>query len=200
MADGVGPANITAAAMATQFFILVIVFVGTLLVRSTEPRVSIYVGAKGVRDHLWFQLVFALITMGTLVFSDQFSTFWRPLFGSSTFHVIGWSTALLVVFAFDIVYACVIVGQTGGSAASPFTPLYFILPPLAIFLRQSPARILFYTVLVGLLFSINLVVLFQGQEVEDEQEARKPPTFAYWFVSIASFSLATFIGYVTRPR
>lgn len=200
MTDGVGPANITAAAMATQFCILVIVFVGTLLVRSTEPRLSVYVGTKGVKDHLWFQLIFALITMGTLVFSDEFSSFWKPLFGSSGFYIMGWSTALLLVLSFDIVYTCVIVGQTGGSAASPFTPLYFILPPLAIFLRETPRRILFYTVLVAVLFSVNLVITFKEQEISEDLEDRRAPTLAYWFVSIASFSLATLVGYVTRPR
>ncbi|MGH9864570.1 MAG: hypothetical protein ACRD4H_04075 [Candidatus Acidiferrales bacterium] len=196
MTSGVNPASITAAAMATQFFILVIVFVGTILVRSTEPRVSVYVGTKGMQDHLWFQFIFALITMGTLVFSDQFSSFWKPVFGSSTFHIMGWSTALLVVLSFDIIYACVIVGQTGGSTISPFTPLYFILPPLAIFLRESPGRILFYTLLVAILFSLNLIVTFKEQQSEGE----RVPTLAYWFVSIASFSLATFVGYITRPH
>ncbi len=112
MTGGVGPASITAAAMATQFFILVIVFVGTFLVRSSEPKVSVYVGTKGVRDHLWFQLVFALITMGTLLFSDEFSGFWQPLFGNSAFHIMGWSTALLLVISFDIIYV-VLPSKTG---------------------------------------------------------------------------------------
>ena len=138
--------------------------------------------------------------MGTLVFSDEFSSFWKPLFGSSGFYIMGWSTALLLVLSFDIVYTCVIVGQTGGSAASAFTPLYFILPPLAIFLRETPRRILFYTVLVAVLFSVNLVITFKEQEISEDHEDRRAPTLAYWFVSIASFSLATLVGYVTRPR
>lgn len=200
MTDGVSAANITAAAMTTQFCILVIVFVGTLFVRSTEPRISVYVGTKGVRDHLWFQFIFALITIGTLVFSDEFSSFWKPLFGGSSFYIMGWSTALLVVLSFDIIYTFVIVGQTGGSNASPFTPLYFILPPLAIFLRETPRRIVFYTVLVAALFSVNLIVTFSEQEMLEDQAARRAPTLAYWFVSIASFILATVVGYVTRPR
>lgn len=190
----VSPTNITAAAIMTQVLIIAIIFGGTMMIRANEPTTWSYPDRQRVGRHLWLLSGFFLLTVLVLVFSDQFATTWKPLFGDAPFFLIGWSKALLLVIVLDILYTYWIVARTGGALASPFVPLYFVLPPLAIFLREAPHRIFGYTLLVALLFTLNI-----GSS-DDDQRPAGMMTLAYWFVSIMSFFLATFIGYITRPR
>jgi len=104
-----------------------------------------------------------------------------------------WSTALLVVFLADIACCVILVMGTGGSYRSPFSPVFFILPALAFFLRESPHRIVIYTGFICASFSVSLAA-------HDNREGGESPTDAYWFVSIACLILSTTIGYVTRPH
>ena len=191
MADRITPGNITAAALIMQFSIAVIICIGAFVVTKTQPPSSIYDDTEEMTTHPWMIIVFALITIGLLVLSDEFSNLWKPLFGSLPFSGIGWSKALLWVVLIDIVWITLMVGMTGGSRISPFTPLYFILPALGIFLRESFSRIALYTGLVAVFFSWNLL---------HEEESRFRPTFAYWIVSVLSFLLATLVGLFTRPH
>jgi len=193
MNSGVSPASITAAALTTQVLLLGVILVGAFLQRSGQPEGPVYKGGLlGAGSDAWLFAFFCLFTVCLLVFSDQFANFWSPLFGDTHFYVVRWSHALLLVVLLDILFVCGLVQRTGGSPGSPFTPLYFILPPLAIFLRESGGRVLLYTCLSASLFTFNMF----AQNDEDTPRG----AFAYWFVSVASFCLATLIGYITRPR
>jgi hypothetical protein len=128
-----------------------------------------------------------------LLFSDEFSIVWKPLFGGTTLPVIQWSNALFIMFTMNIICVTIIVSRTGGSRYSSFSPIYFILPALAIFLREPIGRIVLYTLFVSILFTWNVVRYFESDEVGRD-------SLAYWFVAIACLILATFIGYITRPQ
>jgi hypothetical protein len=192
MNNAVSPANITAAALMMQILLVLIRFVG-ITFRKLNEQVPGYNGRYvGAGPHLWMLLSVALVTLGVLVFSEEFAGFWRPLFGDAHFFLIGWSKALLFVLVMDIAFTALVVHETGGSYRSPFTPLCFILPPIAIFLREKEGRIVAYTLFAAILFTFNMFA--------DREDGEPDGQLAYWFVSVASFCLATFIGFITRPR
>ncbi len=105
------------------------------------------------------------------------------------FHGIEWQQAILGVWILDILLLAILVDFTGGSHSSPFTSLFFVFPTIALFLHESGWRLVLYTGLVALLFSVSF-----------RKPAEPDPStmFSYWFVSVASFILTTAIGFVTR--
>jgi len=179
------PTNITGAALIAQFSILVILAVGSaFLAFDLDERVKT----------IPFILVLALISFGVLFFSDEFSKLWSPLFGGTNFSGIKWSTAIFIVFIINIVVLSILVAFTGGSMASPFTPVYFMLPALAIFLREPAIRVIIYLAAVILFFSYNFRYIAARSMDNTVMKVR-----AYWVVSIACFVLTTYVGYITRP-
>jgi hypothetical protein len=91
------PVNITAAALITQFSIIIILYIGLIILRKDDEPKSIFL-KKPDSSFFLILLGFALITIGCLVFSDEFSNVWKPLFREITFGGINWSTALIIVF------------------------------------------------------------------------------------------------------
>lgn len=195
MIQSVSPVNIIAAAVIIQFSLMLIFAFCAIFLRGkrkrfmTEPEPTTYWGFSGI------VLAFSLMTIGLLVFSDEFSNVWKPLFGEFNFRGIEWSKAFFLIFTLDIVWVSIMVGMTGGSAVSALSPIYFILPALAIFLRESLSSILIYLILIIASFSWNLTF-----NLGDYDEDRSSPRLAYWIVSVASVILTTCIGYLTRPR
>lgn len=178
------PTNITGAALIAQFSILVILAVASALL------------ALELRDRVNatpLLLVLALISFGVLFFSDEFSKIWSPLFGGTNFSGFKWSTAVCIVFIANILVVAILVDVTGGSMASPFTPVYFMLPALAIFLREPTIWVVVYLVLVIALFTFNFRQSRHSVEIVFMQKV------AYWVVAVACFGLTTYVGFITRP-
>jgi hypothetical protein len=195
MNDAVGPANIVAASLLMQFWILTIVTAGTLWIRRQEKfEFRFYQDPPNIGRHSWLLLVVALTTFGLLIFSDQFALAWRPLSSDLHFPVIPWRTALLGVFIMDVFCITGLVFVTGGSYRSPFAPVYFILPAMALFLRETPRRVIWYSVAISILFMLGLNVKRERPEEEFLS------TGAYAFVSISCLALSVLIGYLTRAR
>lgn len=158
MKEAVSPINITAAALITQFSIIIIMFIGTTIIGRGEKFIPVYRNVPGASIFSWLILFFALITIGSLIFSDEFSNIWKPLFGTIAFPTIRWSYSLLVMFTLNIICVSFLVRGTGGSLLSPFSPIYYTLPALAIFLREGFGRIILYLVLVSVMFTLNLTL------------------------------------------
>ena len=198
MNQTINPVNITGAALITQISLITIMFLGALILKlkSTASYIP--------HQFAWIILSFMLIGTGCLLFSDEFSTIWKPLFGDADLPVIKWSTALLIMFLTNIICVSILVSNTGGSRDSAFSPIYFILPALAIFLRESMGRIILYSVLVSIVFTWNLFRLSSmfvwSTYTPQQDEENRNISIAYWMVSIACLILATFIGYITRPQ
>jgi len=200
MAQIVAPLNITAAALITQFGLVIIATVGTKIIRTYEPPPSVYDRPRYSSNLYTVSLVCFVITFGLLVFSDEFANTWKPLFSEITFTGFHWPFALIATFMVDIVWVTILVSMTGGSIMSPFSPVYFILPALAIFLREPLSRIVMVAFLVAIGFSLNLLFPGLPGDVEKDNRSRAKRIIAYWVVSIACLLLSTFIGYITRPR
>jgi hypothetical protein len=195
MAEIAAPASIVAAALVMQFCLLSIVTIGTLWIRRQEKnQFRFYQDPPNIGRYAWILLIVVLLTIGLLIFSDQFSNSWRPLSADVNFSFITWRHALLGVFVLDIACTSVFVYLTGGSYRSPFAPVYFILPAMALFLREEPHRVIVYSVAIGILF---LLCLDSPPERPGEQLI---PSGAYAFVSISCLALSVLIGYLTRPH
>jgi hypothetical protein len=142
---------------------------------------------------------FAIVTLCLLIFSNPFVTNWGEVIGFSgpNFIHIQWSSALRFVFILDIIWVSVLVGKTGGSYRSPFTPVYFFIPSLASLLGESPRRILGYTLMVAVCFTFNFTY---DVPPDTSKETYQPPMSAFWFVSVASFVVSTIVTFIMRAQ
>lgn len=189
MTETISTVNIAGAALITQISLLAIMAIGAMIIHFVETT-SRYNPRYSVLG--WIILVCSLLSLFFLVYSEEFSTLWKPVFRSTEPTLLRWSTSIYLMFLINIICVTILVRGTGGSTNSPFTPIYFILPALSIFLREGLARILLYLALVSLLFTINMFVF----DYNRDEGSKK---IALWFVSTACFVLATYIGYITRP-
>jgi len=199
--DSVNPANITGAAFIAQFAIIVIMFIGAAILHKEEEKATFFYGRPRFPQLVWKILAIALLTIGCLLFSDEFSKLWRPLLEDASIPTLPWRLAVVVMFLSDIVLVTILVLYTGGSKDSPFGPLYFLLPTLAILLREPVERLVLYVSLTIISFSIMLYLNYAINRfaIKPDNNQAKRPT-AYLTVSISCFILATFIGYVTRIK
>ncbi len=189
-----GPVNITAAVFIIQISFAFIAATGAFLTRGLQLTPFYREGRRRVPYLLVIILLNALITIGCLILSDEFAPLWHPTLGPYLpYGGVQWPYAILIMFILDILLVTFMVARTGGSSASPFCPMYSILPVLAIFLKEPLGHIALYLALVVVLF----LMFLRYYTVDQPQTSRR--LAAYAFVSIASLLLATYIGYVTRP-
>lgn len=195
--DAITSENITAAAVLAQFLILTImVITSAIMGRLMELWVPFYRRNRQTGSYSLVLLVLTVITLGAFFFSDVFVSLWSPLFGNYRIPYISWSSAITVFFLMNIGCITLLVVTSGGARLSPFTPLYGVMPVLAIFLREPVAWIIGYVAFCMATFTFALVVGSHSERAEDG--VRRHP-FAFWFVTVATVGLATVIGIVTRP-
>jgi hypothetical protein len=172
--------TIAAAALIGHFALIIIVFIALQFVRIEGHQAQVITIICAVM----------FVAIAALLFTNAFNSLWQPLLPGV--HVsLPLRTALLITFCADIVEALLLVLATGDAISSPFTPFYFVIPVLAIFLRESRNRVIVSGVAITLSYTFTLV-LHTPAEYE-----RVPSRAAHWFVAIATFVLATFIGLVT---
>ena len=189
------PATIVAGTILAQVSLLAIMSIAGRLIRRDQTLVRWYKELPNYAGFGWTLLALTLVTLSTLVLSDGFAETWRPLFQSLSYSGIPWSLAVPVVFAADIVVLTVFVAQSGGSTRSPFQPLYFFLPTIALFLRESSGRVILYSVAVGLSFALLLFVPPLGEGAADDEARHR---LAYGLVSLLCLLATCFIGIFTR--
>ncbi len=196
MAEAITPINIIGAAIVTQLSLMFIMLSGIVCFEhNLGSRVSdIASASKGLI------LFVTIISIGGLVFTKEFSTVWQPLFSYELSTLLTWSKAIHLMFIMDIICVSFLVLGTGGSRDSAFSSIYFILPALAIFLRESTAAIILYTVLVSIMFILNIDLAEAIFGVRIDTDEKEASSSAYLFVSLACLALATIIGYITRPK
>jgi hypothetical protein len=187
--------NIAAAALLMQFLLLLVLSVAAYWIRTKEAEsFRFWDNPPSLGRHAWVVLAFALVTIGPLMFSDAFATSWRPLFSDLAIPLVNWSGAILWVFVLDLLFCTYLIASTGGGYVSPFTPVCFVLPALALFLHESPKMVVLYTLGIAISFSITLAI------AERSERSRRSYLGAYWFVSLSCLLLSVLIGYVTRQR
>jgi hypothetical protein len=180
-------AGITAAALIAQVSILAIMCVGSFLI-ALDHREALVAG--------FILLALALLTVVPLMLTSGYASMWTPFFGGSTEIGIQRSASIVLMFILDILALSVLVWKTSGSLNSPFQAIYFLLPALAIFLREPVARLLLYFGFVTASFTLLTFLVAQHSWYNPSARIHR---LAYWLMAVACFALAMFIGYVTRP-
>lgn len=182
--------NIMAAALVMQVCLGVIFGIGAWTIWIQSSHIF------GKREYLlipWAILLFTLITAIILIFSAPFAPYWGPLLGDISFSGINQGLSLLITFLATIFEVHWLIGKTGGSARSIFSPVLFSLPALAIFLRDTSWHLGLYVTLIMVTFSWNL--LKESEEDRDIENAS-----GLWLIAISCLLLTTFIGFITRPK
>jgi hypothetical protein len=189
----VQPSTIVTGALLFQLLMVVILFVGAQILRGASSKTAWWKGER-VYGNLWWELlVLVLITIGALVFTSTMSNLWGGLFHGTTFAGLSNGTALLIVFAVDIIVAARIVYLTGGSVGSPFQPLFFFIPTVALLLHESAWRVLGYSAVLSIVF-----ITLLGGAIPPPSERPRRTKQAYGFVSIAFLFLTVGVGLLTR--
>lgn len=187
--------NLTNAFVVTQFFLLVITFIGIVVLQRGEKQLTRMPGTPRPATTLFFPVFgFALLTIGILVFTEDVLLFSKPVFGELEFPSISKPTAFLLVFALDLLGAAILILITGGSRESPFSAILFALPALSIFLREPPSRFFGYTIGAAVLF-----LLVQSKDGRGTLNENPNYASAFAWVTLLILALSTLVGYATRP-
>ncbi|MBX3609169.1 MAG: hypothetical protein KF871_04670 [Hydrogenophaga sp.] len=153
----------------------------------------------------------ALITVGCVVASDELYRLSAPVFGELAFSGgLSRNTTYFVLFVADLLITFRLIQVTGGSKTSPFTAILFLLPTVAIFLREPASRFLFYAALAGGLYLIGLLIdrshdrpvdILRGEigGAPPDYSILRTDTPAHAIVNLGCLLIATATGYVTRP-
>lgn len=190
--ETIKPASVAGAAILMQVLLLVIIFLGVGWYRENrhdDRSIKATAFALG--------LVLAILTISTLGISEDYYKIWGAMMGDLQLPTIGRSTAMMCVFVFDILATIILIVLTGGTRASPFTAVLFLIPSLAIFLRESPSKFLTYTAIVGLYYWLSCRASYSDPTrlsygIDDGVAAHR-------IVNIGCLILATLTGYITRP-
>ncbi len=186
--------NLTNAFVITQFFLLVITFLGIVVLQRGENQLTRMPGTPRPASRLFYPVFgFALLTLGVLVFSEDVLLFSKPVFGDLDFPSISKPTVFLVVFILDLLGAAILIGATGGSRDSPFGAILFALPALSIFLRESPTRFFGYTIGAAILF-----LLVRSDEERSIFSNNPSYKTSFTWVTLLILGLSTLVGYATR--
>jgi hypothetical protein len=186
----ISPGTIIAAAFITQIAVLLIVLLGSIFRPSGEDEDRSWRRPSNPNGPIFGYLSGAsIITLLILGMSDAFIAIWLPITRDVQLGGIPWETAILWVWILDILLLGLLVDYTGGCRTSPFTSLFFVFPTIALFLHESGLRLIIYTSLVVILFTINIL---------KSREEDPPSILSFWLVSVASFVLTTTTGFITR--
>nr|WP_298151131.1 hypothetical protein [uncultured Pseudoxanthomonas sp.] len=186
-------ATIITGALLSQVLLGVLMFVAASIMRAHQPRTAFFRGEPVHSEYSWLILTLLLVSVAVLVFTHSMSAMWVGLFQNTTFVGIQDRTATAIVFIINIVVTTLLVADTGGSIDSPFQPIFFLIPTLALLLFESSLRVVIYAALVCVCFTYLLV---QANPLHAAHRAGAKK--AYGFVSIASLALAVLIGLLTR--
>jgi hypothetical protein len=143
-------------------------------------------------------ILLAIVSLVAIVSIDSFSTILAPMFSDVALPSFSRSTGLRAAFMADFVIVGVLITRTGGSRQSPYTSVLFLLPTLAVFLREPPSAFIFYGILGGVWYLVwsgsNGLVSYGSASDESDRSL-----LSHRFVTITCLALALLIGYITRP-
>lgn len=198
------PVGLVGATLLVQLGILFLIFL--------TNRVLPFGGAVPIQTKCdKAVLVLSLVTVSCVIFSDDLYKLSAPMFGDLVpISGISRGTTFAVLFVADLVVVFRLIHVTGGSKSSPFTTLLFLIPTLAIFLREPPSRFLIYGLVAGFLYLFGLVVERRGrheiyigssrsQSVNEEYALIKTDTPAHAMINMGCLLIGLVTGYVTRP-
>ena|SRR2546425_8614806 len=188
------------AALWSWFLLTAIMLIGIWILKGGPQRlVHINPHGEALRYNIarlpFIILTASLSVAGFLIFSKGFSAWFKP-YANITLPGLNNGVSLTIMFIVFALLVTYIVALTGGSMVSPFTPLFFVLPTLTIFLKVGAPWITSYVITVALLFLVMILV----SPPLDAREHKRPIRLAYAVVTVACLALTTFIGLLVLPH
>jgi len=186
--------SISAAALIIQLAIAAIVFAGTITSHSSRV-IDAFVWTESSESppplHLYaWTILMVLITTIPICFSSDFFLIWKALVRDSSFTGLNTSQVISFVFIIDVIFTFIILVNTGGSRQSIFSPFCFLIPALALFLREPLSAIFIYCLLLAVVFCVTLFWT---------PSRATGNNFGYLVVSFASVALTTIISIISKP-
>ena len=184
--------NVVGATIVIQICLLIIMAVGVFLCSHT---------GRWQRPPYAALLFSSLISMLAISFSDDFYAVWSPMLGDAELFSIGREDSFFLIFFLDMLVASWLIFRTGGSDKSPFTGILFLIPSLAIFLRETPIRFFLYAFLAAMMYVMLSIMARNRTQIPEFilQRGSDSPLPAWW-INISSLCLTMYIGYITRPE
>ena len=185
--------TLISGALLAQVLLGIVMFVGAWIMHSSQRRTAMFRGEPMGGGYGWDILILLLASVTILVFTDSMSASWGGLFKNTRFSGISREWALPSVFVLDLIVTTRLVAGTGGSVDSPFQPVFFLIPTLALLLYEPTINIILYSAAAGSCFLI-LIAIARPLHSSQYPTAR----IAYGFVSVACLILTVVIGLLTR--
>ncbi len=186
-------AAIISGALLAQVLLGVILFCASWIIEAYQPRTFVFRNEPRPVNLGSQLLILVLGSLFILVFTQEQSSSWLGLFKNTSFTGIPRDLAMPLVFAIDIIIASRIVYATGGSIYSPFQPIFFLIPTLAVLLYEPSIRVVIYAFVVATAF-----IAFMAQSRSPRLTDKTSGRVAYAFVSVACLALAVAVGLLTR--
>ena len=186
--NGLKPLNIAGGTIVVQLALIVILFLGVWL---TESRL---VDKQRVNDKqfpLSIIVVTLLLNLTVLVETRAFYVVWSPILGDVSLPTVSDSHGLMMSFCIDLIAVTLLMLYTGGSKESPFTSVLFLIPALAIFLREPPLHFFAYAAYASLVYCWSLIIGVTGRGSSGHS--------AHGWVNLLCLGLTMLTGYITRP-
>ncbi|MBP7620062.1 MAG: hypothetical protein KA745_03750 [Gemmatimonadales bacterium] len=190
--EPVTPISIAAAAVLAQLSLIAIVTLGSLVLRSGDSY-GLFRDPDDSTKFFPLTLCLAVPALALIILTEEFAVVAQPMFAGSIMSVGTLASVMPWMFAIDTAWLALLVRMSGGSWQSPFAPLLLLLPTLAIFLRESVARVALYAIVAAFLLTLLL-----AERLTKACPGGHRRTMAYWVVATLSLVLTTFIGLITR--
>ncbi|MNR41132.1 hypothetical protein D3C85_1594820 [compost metagenome] len=115
---------------------------------------------------------------------------------------IAGGTALAITFSVNYVTSYLLIRYTGGGRDSQFTPVIFLLPTLALFLRMSGTLVILYGLATGycLLATIGFSNTRQSAFSASYEYPGQHSLIAFQVVTLLCLAVTIVTGYITRPQ
>ena len=203
MINNIQPATLASASIVIQVCLFFIAYVALWLLSKS------YSARKQANESHGSLVVWILLTLVLILMGEDIYIIWSPILGhvSTMLPTVARNYSFLAVFVIDIVFVTNLVLRTGGTKRSPFTSVLFLLPSLAIFLREPVGRFLFYSAIVGIVYVALLRTAITTASADFDRSDFDGPSKiddavddrATMWTNVSCLALATLIGFITQP-
>ncbi|MGJ7915544.1 hypothetical protein ACI48D_08745 [Massilia sp. LXY-6] len=191
--DTLKPVNVAGATIVVQVCLLTIIALAIFMEHESET-----VAQRSHKQQAYgLTLVLAILTIISVALSAEFYQVWSPLMGDVQLPTVSRSSAFMIVFLLDIFATMLLIRWTGGTRNSPFTSMLFLIPALAIFLREPPVKFIIYALIVGVYYYVTCSV--RSNSPRPGFDYRDGSLQFHRVVNIGCLALAMLTGYITRP-
>lgn len=186
--NGLKPLNVTGGTIVVQIALIVILLLG---VWQTRSRLVDQQRKNDKQFPLVVIVVTLLFSLAVLVQTVDFYGVWSPILGDVSLPTVSDSHGLVISFGLDLFAVTLLMLYTGGSKESPFASVLFLIPALAIFLREPPSHFFCYAAYAAIVYCWSLMVGVTGRGSAGHG--------AHGWVNLLCLGLTMLTGYITRP-